>query len=363
MKFGIAFDPHIDRWETIKFAEELGYHRAWVPDSQMLYSDCYAVLALAAAHTRNIRIGPGMTSPATRTAPVTANAIATINKLAPGRTFLGIATGHTSMQLLGHHPTKLAELREYIRVVRGLLHGDEVDFTFRGKTTRIQFMHRERRYINIDDSIPIFVAAYGPNALALAGEVGDGWVTTGGVTPEAAAKQLSTLHAGAQHAGRTLPADFVAANSISACVLRPGEKLTDERVVNHTGAIVTTNLHFVYDLWVLNERNDAVVPQHFADIWLDYIKRVEGYSLPPETRFRQIHHGHAAFFQEEERRFITSAGIRAACVVGEPDEIVEQLRKFERAGLNEINVFAPADYQRETLREFAEAIMPHFASD
>jgi 5,10-methylenetetrahydromethanopterin reductase len=54
MEFGICFDTHIDKWDLIRYAEELGYDRAWVPDSQMIWSDCYATMALAAQATKRI---------------------------------------------------------------------------------------------------------------------------------------------------------------------------------------------------------------------------------------------------------------------------------------------------------------------
>jgi len=44
------FDTHIDKWELIRYAEELGYDSGWVPDSQMIWSDCYATLVLAAVN-------------------------------------------------------------------------------------------------------------------------------------------------------------------------------------------------------------------------------------------------------------------------------------------------------------------------
>jgi 5,10-methylenetetrahydromethanopterin reductase len=98
MKFGIMFDTHIDKWELIRYAEELGYDTGWVPDSQMIWSDCYATLALAAVNTKRIRLGTGVAIPGTRIAPVTAHSIASIAQLAPGRVFLGIGTGHTAMR-------------------------------------------------------------------------------------------------------------------------------------------------------------------------------------------------------------------------------------------------------------------------
>ncbi len=107
MKFGIMFDTHVDKWDLIRYAEELGYDAAWVPDSQMLWSDCYATMALAAVHTKRIRIGTGVAITGTRIAPVTAHSIASINQLAPGRIFLGIGTGHTAMRVMGQDPMPL----------------------------------------------------------------------------------------------------------------------------------------------------------------------------------------------------------------------------------------------------------------
>src|SRR2546428_12941115 len=138
MEFGICFDPHIDKWDLSRYAEELGYDRAWVPDSQMIWADCYATMALAAQATKRIKIGTGVAIPGTRIAPVTAHSIATINQIAPGRVFLGIGTGHTAMRVMGQHPMRIKDFREYLRVVRGLLNGESVEQPYAGPTPRIQ---------------------------------------------------------------------------------------------------------------------------------------------------------------------------------------------------------------------------------
>jgi alkanesulfonate monooxygenase SsuD/methylene tetrahydromethanopterin reductase-like flavin-dependent oxidoreductase (luciferase family) len=96
-----SLDTHVSKWDCIKNAEDLGYDRAWVPDSRMIWSDCYATLALAAVNTKLIHIGTGVAIPGTRIAPVTAHSVASINELAPGRVFLGIGTGHTGMRVIG----------------------------------------------------------------------------------------------------------------------------------------------------------------------------------------------------------------------------------------------------------------------
>src|ERR1700752_136630 len=154
MQFGVTIDTHVNKWDLIRYVEELGYDRAWVPDSQMIWSDCYATMALAAQATRRIKIGTGVAIPGTRIAPVTAHSIATINQLAPGRVFLGIGTGHTAMRVLGMDPVKAGAFRDYLRVLGGLLHGEEVGYELLGERSDIRFLHPDRGFIDVAHPVP-----------------------------------------------------------------------------------------------------------------------------------------------------------------------------------------------------------------
>ena len=355
MEFGISFDTHVSKWDLVRYAEELGYERAWVADSQMIWSDCYATLALAAVNTRRIKLGAGVAVAGTRIAPVTAHSIASINQLAPGRTFLAIGTGHTAMRAMGQAPMPIREFGEYLRVVRKLLNGEAVDYTYNGRTHEIQFLHRDRHYINLDDRIPIYVAANAPKACELAGAHGDGWVVAGGLNP---ADRLSQVQAGARAAARTLPRTFHIATLTTVCILRPGETLTSERVIEETGSQVASALHLAYEAWRAHGRKDAAIPPLFANLWDDYLKRVA--ELPEKARARLVHEGHGTFLQPQERKFVTPAAIRSTCVVGTPDEVIAQLHAREKAGLREVILKPPADQQRKVLRDFAELVMPAF---
>ncbi|MGD9600619.1 MAG: LLM class flavin-dependent oxidoreductase [Gammaproteobacteria bacterium] len=359
MQFGIGVSTHINNWDIIRYAEELGFDRAWVGDSQMIWSDCYATMALAAHHTRRIRIGTGVSITGTRIAPVTAHSIATINAIAPGRTFLGLGTGHTAMRVMGQDPMRVKEFREYLRVVRALLQGEAVDYTFNGETREIRFLHRERRFLNLDDPIPIYVAANGPKALAATGEFGDGWITVGG-EPDVFAPKLDLVRAGARKAGRDLPGDFHTAFITSSCVLRPGDRLTDARIIDETGSWVACELHFYYEVWKDNGCDDTLIPSHWQPVWPEYLRHVAQMTLPERARFRQVHDGHLVYLQPAERRFITPEAIRASSLIGEPDEIIEHIRHLERAGIREIDLWPPMDCERKVLRDFAELVMPAF---
>jgi alkanesulfonate monooxygenase SsuD/methylene tetrahydromethanopterin reductase-like flavin-dependent oxidoreductase (luciferase family) len=357
MEFGICFDTHVSKWDLIRYAEELGYDRAWVPDSQMIWSDCYVVMALAAQATRRIKIGTGVAIPGTRIAPVTAHSIASINQIAPGRVFLGIGTGHTAMRVMGQHPMRIKEFREYLHIVRALLNGEAVEYTFGGRTREIQFLHRDRYFINLDQPIPIYVAANGPKACEATGAYGDGWVTAVG-TPSEVKAQIGHIQQGARDVGRKLPEPFLATALMGGCVLRPGEKLTDARVVDETGSMVTAILHFAYEIWKDLGKKDQLIPPYFAKKWDEYIARVDDFSLPEHARFRQIHEGHCTFMQPAERKFVTPEAIKATCLVGTPEEIVHQLGELERIGIHGVSLLPPAEFQRKVFRDFAELIMP-----
>ncbi len=206
MDFGIM-TAKVDEIGYITRAENLGYTHAWVTDSPMIRSNCWAVLALAAHQTRTIRLGTGVNVPGLRLAPVAANGIATINRLAPGRCFMSLGTGHTGMRLLGQRPMRLGPFREYVHAVRGLLGGEDIEYTLNGETHRIRFQMREHRFIDLEHPVPLYVAGFGPKAQALAGEIGDGLVSglpRGGTVPE----MLANARRGAAKAGRALPADF-----------------------------------------------------------------------------------------------------------------------------------------------------------
>jgi alkanesulfonate monooxygenase SsuD/methylene tetrahydromethanopterin reductase-like flavin-dependent oxidoreductase (luciferase family) len=359
MQFGVGISTHVGNWEIARHLEELGYDRAWFGDSQMIWSDCYATMALAAQNTQRIKIGTGVAIAATRIAPVTAHSIATINEIAPGRVFLGLGTGHTAMRVMGQNPMKASEFREYLRVVRALLDGKAVDYTYRGRTREIQFLHRDRHFLNLDNHIPIYTAANGPKALEATGELADGWITVGG-KPEVVEPKLEAIRKGARQAGRSLPVDFHTAFITTTCVLRPGDKLTDERIVDETGSWVMCELHFFYEIWKQSGEKDDFIPPYFANVWDEYLERVKNFSLPEHARHRQVHDGHLVYVQPEERRFVTPEAIRASCVIGTPDEIIAQLRTIEKAGIREVTLWPPMDCERRVFRDFADLIMPAF---
>ncbi len=95
MEFGIALASNVDAWKTVKRAEELGFTHAWFYDSQLLAPDIFISMALCAEHTSRIKLATGVIVPTNSIAPSCADALATLNKLAPGRIIFGVGTGFT----------------------------------------------------------------------------------------------------------------------------------------------------------------------------------------------------------------------------------------------------------------------------
>ena len=179
MDFGINLAPAADSWKVVKRAEELGCSHAWFYDTQLLNADVFVAMAAAAVQTKRIRLGTGVLLPSNRIAPVPANALASLNALAPGRICFGVAPGFTARRTLGVGAMKLADTKDYIAAVRDLLDLKTIDWPFEGKSRKIKFLNPDLELINTSDEIPIHFSAFGPKGRRLAAELGLNWIIPG----------------------------------------------------------------------------------------------------------------------------------------------------------------------------------------
>jgi alkanesulfonate monooxygenase SsuD/methylene tetrahydromethanopterin reductase-like flavin-dependent oxidoreductase (luciferase family) len=360
MKFGALVATRISDWQIFVDLENLGYDRGWVPDSQMIWSDCYATMALAATYTSRIKLGTGVSVTGTRIAPVTASSIASINQIAPGRIFLGIGTGNTAMRVMGFDPIPAKEFREYLRVVRALLHGEEVEYTYRGKTRAITLLHQEMGFFDTEHPVPMYVAANGPMALEAAGAYGDGRTSYPFEPTQVMQASLARLRKGAQDVGRELPNDFMTTAVSFASVLKPGESPSSDRVIDEVGHMVTCVYHYFYEEYLRTGRDDFV-DSSIQNEWGEYLDFVKKLDVPPEKLHQRLHLGHCTYLLPEERRFVTPNAIKmAGGLVGEPDEIIHSLKEYERNGLKEVMIMPPTNSARESFKDFAEHVMERY---
>jgi alkanesulfonate monooxygenase SsuD/methylene tetrahydromethanopterin reductase-like flavin-dependent oxidoreductase (luciferase family) len=169
MDFGVTFqtDPPASRVvELTQRAEGLGFGYAWTFDSHILWQEPYVIYSQMLAATERIVVGPFVTNPATRDPTVTGSLFATLNDMFGNRTICGIGRGDSSRRVLGRKPTTLAETEEAMHVIKELAEGRGIE-TPAGEV-KIPWVR--------DGSLQVWMAAYGPKALALCGRKADGFI-------------------------------------------------------------------------------------------------------------------------------------------------------------------------------------------
>lgn len=351
MQFGICVMANIDEIDFFTHAEHLGYDAVWVADSQQLFSDCYAVLALAAARTHRIRLGPGTAICGTRLPSVQVAAVATLNRLAPGRIHLGIGTGNTAMRSMGQKPMRIKDYGEYLRVLRALLRGEAVDYSYHGVTRPIKMLMHEDKYMNLEPQIPLYVSGFGPRAMQLAGVYGDGLVFAipprGIAVPEA----MGHVRQGATQAGRTLEG-FRNCALTNIVLLEPGEAVDSERVIRLIGPNVMASVYYFFD--AVHEQ-DIEPPDFLKPYWQRYCDLVA--TTPAEHWHFRTHEYHYTSLHPGEAELIDASLIRATCLVGTAEELIEQIRELERQGLQELMFATGNDEKWRFAEAFAQQVM------
>jgi 5,10-methylenetetrahydromethanopterin reductase len=334
VRFGLLFMPtppeQFSRW--CHEADEAGFERIGIGDSQSLYRDVYVSCALAALNTSRALIGPRVTNPVTRHPAVTASAIATIDELSHGRAFLGIGTGHSALLNIGQTPASRATLREYVECVRALFEQGEAQY--QGRTVRLDWPQRRP---------PIIVAAAGPKALELAGEIADGVVVGCGMTQPAVDEAFRRLEAGAQRSGRAL-ADL------------------------DLWWYVPTNVH-EDSAAAIEEVRPAVVSGAHAYFY----GGVAGRAVPPELETavqrlanEYVVEQHTRPGQSEDNaNLVDRLGLRDYVIerfgiAGDPDEVTQRIRTLHERGIDNFWMSVHAGDKGRVVRLMRDHVMPHF---
>ena len=357
MELSVCMAAKVDEIDYAVLAEELGYARLWVADSPMLWSDCYATMALVARATTRIEIGTGVAVAGLRLAPVTAAAHATINRLAPGRVFCGIGSGNTAMRILGRKPMSIARFDEYLGELRPLLRGEESVLRHGEALLPTRHVMQDAGFVAFDPPMPMYVSAFGPKSMALAARHGDGVVI--GVSTAAAMRTVwQLLDAGAGQAGHTLDREtFHTAALTTMVVLEPGEAVDSDRVRAECGAFAMAVVHYAYEQW---SQYGVEPPAFLSGIWDDYVAMLA--KVPDQRRHLRIHLGHNCWVEPEEERFLTREVLENGCMVGTADDLAERVGALHDAGLHEIMLLPTLATKERVLRDVAEKVMPLLVS-
>ncbi|MFF5231376.1 TIGR03842 family LLM class F420-dependent oxidoreductase [Dactylosporangium sp. NPDC000521] len=323
-------DPPATRTvELAKQAEAAGFSHVWTFDSHVLWQEPFVIYSKILADTERVIVGPMVTNPGTRDWTVTASLFATLNEMYGNRTVCGIGRGDSAVRVLGSRPTTLAELRECVQVVREL-----------GNGRQVRLRDRDLRFAWAPDSrLEVWVAAYGPKALALTGEVGDGYILQL-ADPDIAAWMIKAVRDAAEKAGRD-PA------AIKFCVAAPayvGDDSDESRAHQREqtrwfGGMVGNHIADIVERY----GSDSAVPTALTD----YIKGRKGYDYAEHGRAGNPH-----------TDFVPDAIVDRFCVLGPVEEHLRRLNELRELGVDQFAVYLQHDAKESTLRAYGEQIIP-----
>ena len=328
MDFGVTFQTDPPAWRVVeltKKAESLGFTHAWTFDSHILWQEPYVIYSQMLSTTERIVVGPFVTNPASRDPSVTASLFATLNDMFGNRTICGIGRGDSVQRVLGKKPTTLAEVERAMSVIKELAEGREADVG--GASVRIPWVR--------DGKLDVWMAGYGPKALALIGRKADGFILQL-ADPVILEWTMRHVHDAAVRAGRD-PKD------VKICVAAPayvGEDLAHARdQCRWFGGMVGNH---VADL-VGRYGEGGEVPTALTD----YIKSRKAYDYS--------HHGKAG---NPTTDFVPDAIVDRFCVLGPVEDHVKKLSELKDLGVDQFNVYLMHDAMDETLEAYGREVMP-----
>jgi 5,10-methylenetetrahydromethanopterin reductase len=338
MRFGLGLANAADSWRTAQRAEELGFDTVWFEDSQMVAADPFVVMAAAAMHTKHIRLGTGVCIPTNRIPPVTANMLATLNSLAPGRIDWGVGTGFSARRAMGLPAISVAMLGRHLRAVRGLLDREVVEWTFDGQTRKIKFLNPDLELFNTTDPIPFHVAAMGPRTRALTADTASHWIAVY-MNPEQAAAELAEMDAAYREAGED-PAAFRKTAYTFGAVLHAGDTFDSARIRRQAGPVAAMVLHNIMETQYGDLGTGGLGDEALVEAYRQIYDAYE----PADARYLSLHRGHALFLKPEEEAFVTGDFIRQCSFSGTARELADQVKAIRDAGYTDVSFVVLPQY-------------------
>jgi probable F420-dependent oxidoreductase len=334
LSFGVTVlpDPPYARMiELMRFAEGQGFEYAWTYDSHILWQESYATLPLAAAQTERIRLGHFVTNPGIRDPTITASWYATMQDISNGRMVMGIGRGDSSRRVVGLKPVKVADFEARCRMLKELMNGRQVDWN--EKELKLEWVRPEL------GEIPMWIAGYGPKALAVAGRVADG-VIIQLADPQIIQWIMDTARRAAEEVGRD-PSEL-------KCIVGAPSNVTDDiksarEQAKWFPAMVSNHVMDLIERYGFESEIPAALTE--------YVKARKFYDYKEHSRVGAKH-----------GEFVTDEIVDRFCVLGTPAQAAEKLKELEAVGVDQFNIYLMTHSQEETLEKYGKEIIPQFSS-
>jgi F420-dependent oxidoreductase-like protein len=319
-------------------AESLGFHSVWAAEAYG--SDTATVLGWLAAQTERIKIGSAIFQMPGRSPAMTAMTAATLDNLSNGRMLLGI--GSSGPQVAeGWHGQRFGKqiqrTREYVAIVRKALARERLEFDGESYTLPLPDGPGKALKLTIapvQERIPIYLAAIGPNNTRLTGEVADGWMPFM-LSPEHLGELRTLLDEGAERAGRTLDGSFDIAPNVNVCVDEDIDRARDALrpfLALYVGGMGSRERNFYNAL--VRRYGFEEAAEEVQDLYLDGKKEEAAAALPAEL-------------------------IDTVSICGPRERVAERLAVYRDAGVGTLIVTplsTSAEGRSEIMRTLAEAL-------
>jgi coenzyme F420-dependent glucose-6-phosphate dehydrogenase len=303
-------------------AEQVGFDSVFVSDhfqpwrhtgGHAPYS--FAWMGALGARTSRITIGTSVVTPTFRYHPsVVAQAMGTLGAMFPDRIILGVGTGESLNEVpaIGikwpGFKERFGRLKESIALMNRLWREERV--SFEGQYYRTE---NATIYDRPDNPVPIYIAAAGPTAAKLAGEVADGFICTSGKPAELYRETLlPNVAAGLASAGR--PADGL------------------DRMIELKVSFDTDKQAAMADT------------RYWAALALSAEEKT---SVEDPLQMEKL--ADALPLERAASRWIVST---------DPDEQVERIRPYVELGFRHLVLHAPGPDQARFLRLYSEQVIP-----
>jgi probable F420-dependent oxidoreductase len=332
LSFGVTVlpDPPYARLvELMALAESRGFEYGWTYDSHVLWQESFPLLTLAAQATTKMKLGHCVTNPGTREPTVLASGYATLHDISGGRMVMGIGRGDSARRYIGQQPVKVAEFERRLAMIKDFMNGRPVDWN--GKELKLTWVRPEL------PEIPMWVAGYGPKALAVAGRVGDG-VIIQLADPAIIQWIMDTARKAAEQAGRD-PAEL-------KCIVSAPSHISDDigyarDQVRWFPAMVSNH---VMDL-VERYGYDSEIPHELTE----FVRVRKFYDYDEHSRVGARH-----------GEFVTDEICDRFCVLGSVEQATAKLQELETIGVDQFNIYLMTEGQEETLEAYGDGIIPRF---
>ena len=332
MEFGITFKGFVspDRArKLVKMAEEAGFDYCWFYDSHILWRESFVAMAMCMEHTTKMRFGPCVTNPNVRDWSVAASLYGSLAKQSNGRFDIGLGRGDSSMRVMGKKPANLARLTEFTHKVKAMVRGEEVMYGECEKPVKFPWADGYE--------LPVWVAAYGPKALAVAGEHGDGVILQIG-DPDL----VQWFQQQCQTAGDKVDRDMSNFKVQAAAPAYFGDMETCIEKTKWFPAMVGNH---VADIVEKYGSDSGLVPKSLTD----YIEQRRGYDY---SKHEQSDNPYLDFITEDI--------VKSFCVLGEAEDHISKIQALKNAGTTQFNIYLDNGDEENIITRYGNEVIPAF---